>query len=145
MLKLREIEGQDWLNLWMSGGVRAGKNLLEPIWDLDGKTLVFSVPSAATVTFAAVSGKPMAASEIVSQISAQAPDVAPYLRDGRLILSSSTGVTIEGGGTANAALGLPPGGVSAAPYNPPDGVAPRVLSVDPSPSAVNSFHVWTEE
>ena len=119
---------------------------MRPLWDLHGKTLEFTAPSAVTVTFVAKSpADPIRAADVIAQLSAQAPGVKAHLRDGRLSLSGPAGVALGPGGTANTLLGFPSGGTAGVPYNSPSGPLPRIVSVLESQLVADAFIVWTEE
>lgn len=130
---------------FLNGGLIGGVNLLQVggARYLHGLTLIFDSPSAMTVTFAASPASAQVAltvPEILEQIATQTLNaVGAKLRDGQLELLEATptaGVTITAAGTANAKLGFSTEQDTVGTvYNPPDGVPPRVLGVNPSTTA----------
>ena len=146
MQRFRRVCGVDALELFSNGAVRGGSALGGPLWELDGKTLEFTAPSALTVTFVSKSpADPIRAADVIAQLSAQAPGVKAHLRDGRLSLSAPSGVTLGPGGSANALLGFPSAGVAGVPYSSPGGPLPRIILVLESQLVADAFIVWTEE
>ncbi len=139
------VQGLDVLALMSNGAITGGNALRNALWELDGKTLAFTAPSSATVTFAAKSpAEPMTAADVIAQLNDQAPNIKAYLRDGRLSLSAASAVAISGTGTANVVLGFPKDGVIGVAYNSPGGPIPRIVTFVESTAVAGEFYVWTE-
>ena len=103
------------------------------LYGLVGKTLVFTVPAAATCTFVAGSHDEqhngyLTVAEIISQLTTAITGLKVGTKDRALVLSSATGVTITGG-TARDLFGLNANGTSqVAPYAAPGGAAPAMVT-----------------
>lgn len=140
------------VNLFLRGGIQAGTDLRGAVYGLYNKTLVFSSPSAATVTFTTTNSStqdPLTIVDIISQINAQtSSNLAKVATDGTLVLetdNASSAVTISGTGTANVALGFDASGESGTVYAAPSGTAPYLISVNPLSLSGGGYIVVTEE
>ncbi|MHB8815791.1 MAG: hypothetical protein ACYDAE_21370 [Steroidobacteraceae bacterium] len=121
------------------GGVPAGN--MNGIYGLVGKTLIFTSPAAATVTFVAASGAGGSAAppgtnpdpntlmfkDIAAQIAAALPTVKVTLTpDQQLCILETTpamGVAIAAAGTANSLLGFDTSAATIGKLYPPAAVA----------------------
>ncbi len=151
-LKTRIVQNVQLLDLMLRGGLTAGSQIKSPIYGLHGKKLVFTAP-AATVTFADASGAGLTHAQVVTQIKAAIATMAPRFVDGQLMLemvtpsaitlntqeSQSTAARVFGFATTTGASTL-----SGTLYAPPDGTAPRLVSVGPS-GQMDSIILVTEE
>jgi hypothetical protein len=114
MIKTRKFATLEELNIHLQGGFIGDKDLVNlDIFDIDGKTLVFTTPSA-TVTFDTDpegAGVPLSVQDIISQIDTQTTNVVkPRVFKGRLVIiegTPSNGVVPESG-TAMERIGLKP-------------------------------------
>jgi len=104
---LRELE------IFLQGAIMAGVQIPAlGLFGLNGKTLIFSSPGAATVTFVttpAGSQIPLEFKDIKSQIETAVPAVKALMYDRRLVLIEAavgSGVTITKLGTSNSILGF---------------------------------------
>lgn len=142
MLQIRLMSTLEEINAFLHGGIIGGTKLSTPTYDLDGKTLVFTQPSAATVTFSSGGAQaPLALTDIIAQINASISGLARAF-DTRLHLeeqSPMNGVAISGASTAAAILGFSGSGQSAVVINPYDGIAPRLLEVTSTPIMRSSY------
>lgn len=164
MIVVRELQDITEVNALLQGGIIGGKSLHsaqspagsphvnEGIYNLHGKTLIFTSPASETVTFASTNSieqEPMTLQQISTQIEAQTTGVeVRWTKDRRLILIEtipSNGVTVTNAGTANALLGFGTGVNSSGKfYNSDFTNSPFILSVSPS-SLSGSFVITTEE
>lgn len=135
-LRARIINGLSALNSFLRGGIVGGKDLRKATFNINGKTLVFSMP-AGTVTFVTpdpTSQEPLGLRAILTQINA-VPTLAGFAhtQDGLLIIENPAGgtsVVLSNTGTANALLGFDPDGATGIAYNAPGGASPCLVSVD---------------
>jgi hypothetical protein len=148
--RLRNLEAVE--NL-LQGGISGGE-FISPLFDMDGKTLIFTSPAAATVTFdtdpeGAQQG--LTIRQIIDQIIAGTTAIQVKLIKGSgnsyglmLVHDVATPSIITlGAGTANAQLGFVDSQTGKI-FNPPDGVAPRWLELD-SPSKIDGAYIIATE
>ena len=142
------------LERFLNGYVTGGKSLTNPegvMIGLHGLTLIIDVGAGnKTVTFsdATGAGLPLAlgATSIRSQIQNTTGLAALLVSydEGKIVFGhASNAVTVVGTGTANALFGFSNDDQAGTVYNPPGGVAPRVLSVGASPRA-DSYYAHLE-
>jgi len=114
MLRVRKFSTIDELELFLQGAVLGSKQVPALYYGIVGKTLIFSQPTAATVTFTTVSNSidPSALSfaEVKAQLEAGIADLTVRQIKGTLALVETTptvgkGVNITGG-TGRNELGL---------------------------------------
>lgn len=114
------------LTLHLNGGLRACP-VERGLPDLTNKTLIFTKPSAVTVTFSAPVDveKGFLFSDVQTQLEANVPGLRVTQKQGRLILIEATptnGVEITGG-TACSLLGLGTGTLTSKVYSYPSSSA----------------------
>lgn len=112
-LVVRKFPGLTQLNEYLSGTIVGGplRGAVSPGLFLHGRTLIFTQPVSATVTFVATPAStqaPMTLSQIKTQIEAQAAGVRALFVNGSLQLKAINGgtIVITELGTANGLLGL---------------------------------------
>lgn len=132
VFKVRKFRDISLLEHQLQGAVLAGNDPVQGFRNIVGKTLVFTVPSAHTVTFVAGASGPtdLTFLEVKTQIEAVMGDVYVLSLDKQLCIierTPSAGVVITGG-TALNSLGFGSAGATGWVYNYPDGV---VAAVDP--------------
>lgn len=148
-LKTRTIDNADMLDIFLRGGVVAGDIKKYPVYGLHGKTLVFTSPSATTVTFADATGAGLTLKDIVSQINAGIANVTARLVNGRLCIVHTTAASAiaitAATSTAGPLIGLSSSvNVAGTLYAAPSGVAPRLIDFKPS-GRLDGLIVITEE
>lgn len=142
-LVARKFQSLDALNVFLQGGIEVGSqlNLVNgKVHGLHGLTLVFTTP-AGTVTFADADGLGLSLLDIITQINDDVATLkARSINDGgqqRLVIievSPTGGVVLDGAtSTANQVFGFSESTVTGTFYNPPDGVAPRLIATESSP------------
>jgi hypothetical protein len=117
------------------------------VYGLDGKTLVFTTPSA-TVTFSDPTGAGLSISEIADQIQTELTStyaVTIMNRAIHIVKVAPAAIVLGGAGTANTMLGFPAAGVASVKYAAPDGVAPRLVWLTTTGSPSGTIVVTTEE
>jgi hypothetical protein len=117
------------LEFILNGGVVGGVNVVNisgRMMDLHGKTLIVN---SVTVTFSDPTGQGLTYQQVKLAIEAVVAGTTVSFVDGRLAIRHATGVTVGGLGTANAVFGFPKVDTVGVVYAPPDGTAPRVLSI----------------
>lgn len=146
MLKVLSVtsmeEMQDLLQGTLVGGsTGAGAGRL---YDLHGKTLVFTAP-AATVTLSDPTAAGLRLQDIVAQVNAATAALTASLRRDSLAFTAvSGGITLAKTGTANSALRFSSATASAAlRYNPPSGAAPRLVETN-NKSTLDGYYVIVE-
>lgn len=137
------------LELFVQGALVGGVQIpVAGIFELNGKTLIFTSPGAATVTFVSTpagSQIPISFQDIKSQIETAIPAVLALMYDRRLVLiesAPSSGVAITGAGTANAKFGFGDDSAAGSVLNPGPAVAPYFLQLIPTD---DGFVLLTEE
>ncbi len=148
-LRVYKLGSFEEFQTFLQGGIVGGTDLANKKLYLHGKTLIFTSPSAETVTFAASPASaqvPIMLKEVIAQIAAQSVVKAKYA-GGKLHLlhdlSAPTSKVTISGGTALGDLGL--GAGSGTLYGPPDGSAPRLVTFEPSSNGDGSFIVVTQD
>lgn len=149
-LRIREFQNAHDLELFLRGGIRGGKKIVDRsglVQNLHGKTLVFNTP-AGTVTFdesagAAGIGGGLTYKEVVAQIRAVHSGLEASFRDGVLNLVETTptsGVNLDATGTANTYFGFSNATDNAASVvDVKGGTAPTLESL--APKANNDGYV----
>ena len=134
-LRLRSFQNLPEIDLFIRGGIRGGRALVKAIYNLHGKTLIFTTPSV-TVTFSDPTGEGLGPATVVAQIKAAAASLSPTLLDNCLSVeevSPSAGVVLSKTGTANTLLGFSydTSGVAATGVvlAAPGGTAPALVSI----------------
>jgi hypothetical protein len=100
------------LNDHLVGVIVGGVDVRRGVYDLQGKTLIFTSPSSTTVTFSKAGGTSQTLftiQDIKGQIEAQLGAVTVKFKDGMVIIVEDTpasGVSITALGTANGILGF---------------------------------------
>lgn len=97
---------------------------------LQGKTMVFTVPAAGTATFTdpPANGAYYTLAEIKAKLEAASAGLVVSQKDGRLVLKSTTGVSISSTSTGLAEFGFGPGAaVVAKVYGAPGAAAPSYV------------------
>lgn len=134
------------MDLFLNGGAIGGKKIVSAtdkgrILGLDGLTLIIG---AETVTFVDAAGTGLTLAAIKTQIEAGTTGVTVSFYDGYLVLSAATALTVVSTGTANPVFGFSSSANTVGVlYNPPDGLAPRVLFIGASPAG-DSYAVTLE-
>lgn len=131
------------LELIINGGVLGGTKLVGvsgKVQSLHGLTLIVNT---VTVTFSDPTGVGLTYQQIKTAIEAVVTGAAVRFIDGQLAIEHATGVTVGAAGTANSIFGFPAANVVGTVYAPPDGSAPRVLSVGASPR-MDSYYAHVE-
>jgi hypothetical protein len=91
-LQTRRFGKPELMDIFLKGGV-TGKFQVQPqVWGLHGLTLVFTSPSAKTVTFSAPNSAPLTPGEIIQQISNTLNDPAETTEGGTAL----SGITMAG-------------------------------------------------
>lgn len=148
-LTLRRLKSEFDANVLLQGGIRLPLSLRgnERIYGLHGLTLVFTAP-AGTVTFSDATGQGLSPKDIMDEINTDVAALRATLRDGVLYVvqvTPSAGVVLDGAAsTARPVLKLPNGNLSGTFYNPPSGVAPRLISFADT-GVMDGFTLLTEE
>lgn len=144
--KFRDLAEMEY---FLNGGILSGKNPAAGYSGIVGKTLVFSQPSATTVTFTTTNSQvdpsALTFAEVRTQIQAALAAVKVKQKDGKLLLieaSPSNGVTVTSAGTANAILGFDKGNSTVGRvYKYPDGVTAAATPHWVQAYAVDGYHV----
>jgi len=165
--KLHKFQSLQDLELFLNGGVRgtAGIRTVTPkfVPDMEGKTLVFTAPAAATVTFIAgaaaelkkVSPYGLTFEEIQAQIATQTANAVKAMfltRQGEtqpaMVLVENTpsaGITVGSSSTALALLGLPAEGLTNRVKNVMTGhaapTAPYIVSIETAQDGCFLLHL----
>lgn len=151
--RLRKFGSHTDLELFLRGGIAGGPlgdgspgSLL--FFGLNGKTLIFTTPST-TVTFSDAPGAGLQIAAIIAAIQTTLTATYTVGVTGRRIQISkadgSANVVLGSAGTANAALGFGPAGAAGTKYAPPDGTAPRWISIDTFGPSESVLLLATEE
>ena len=148
-LKTRTLDNADMLDIFLRGGIVAGDIKVYPVYGLHGKTLVFTSPTATTVTFADATGAGLTLKDIVSQINSGISNVTAKLVNGKLCIVHTAGTTkiavTAATSTAAPILGMSSSvDSSGTVYAPPSGAAPRLIDFKPS-GRLDGLIVITEE
>ena len=141
------------LELFLQGGISAGRELPASgenpgVYGLHGKTLIFTSPGAATVTFTNAGSsvqQPILVKDIKIQIETAVAALTVKFFDRRLVIIEDTpasGVAITGLGTANAVLGFDNIAVVGKVIKPGPAVKPYFLQLIPT---TDGFVLMTEE
>lgn len=150
-LLIRQLDSIEDINVFLRGGIQGRVKLGKDLFDLNGKTLIFTGP-AVTVTFAttpAAAQVPLSVSAMLGQLNTQLTGnyVARIVR-GRLVVVDSTGAlatVLANTGTANAALGFVTDvATTGVVYAPASGAAPRLISIDPLATSA-AYLITTDE
>lgn len=144
------------MELHLRGGITSGPSPAlrqGKVFGLDGLTLVFIQPAAATVTFADPTGEGLDLKAVLAQIKSAVAALNPRFKDKvlelvevtptngvSLNLETSTALTVFGW-SGEGAVGTTHTNV---PYNPTDGLAPRYLDWTGT-SAGDGYLLLTEE
>ena len=108
---------------------------------LNGLTLIIGIE---TTTFSDVTEGGLTLPQIKTAIESATTGITVSWESGRLVLSHATAISVKKTGTANSFFGFPTNvDVDAAPINPPDGGAPRIISIGSSPR-MDSYFVVVE-
>lgn len=148
-LRIREFTTLQEAQFFLRGGVRGGKPLAGRVYNIVGRTLIFSSPSSVTVTFVAgADSSGLTVREIQDQIVAAIAAVKPGLMDKGLALEEVTpasGVAITGAGTANPLFGFKTGAATVGTViNPPGGAQPALTELRPKATNDGYFAVIDE-
>jgi hypothetical protein len=152
VLRVRKFSSTEDVNFFLAGGITGG-SLMKAVPGLVGRTLIFTKPSAATVTFVAgadTTGQTLSPLEIQTQIQAAIATVRAGRvgYDGHLSLmelNPTSGVAISAAGTANALLGFSSSAETAGKLvAPPGGSVPALVTMYFDPVS-NSHAVVTQE
>lgn len=150
-LKVRKFANPAEATLLLSGAIafpvpRRGD---EKVFNLHGKTLVFTAPSA-TVTFTDATNAGMSLKAIAAEINSDSTNTikAQFVGDTMYLVQPSPSAAVNlnlATSTAAADLGMKTSGTIVGKfYAPPDGTAPRFVALAPSPQG-DSIVVVTEE
>ena len=151
-LKLQRIKTEFDANILLQGGIRFGIPLKgnEKFFGLDGLTLVFTAPST-TITFADPDSLGLLVKDVIDQIdSDSASALRAFVRDSVFYViqptpSAAVSLNLAAPSTAAPNFGLKTTGtLTGIKYNPPDGVAPRLISFADT-GVMDSFTLITEE
>jgi len=131
MNRVRKFPTINQLQNFLNGAI-VGGNIERGLQGLVGKTLIFTSPSAATVTFTGGTDPTgpglLRLKDIKSQIEAALATVVVFQDTGAILIREVTpasGVAISAAGTANTLLGFDSGNPTAGKlYSPPGVVAP---------------------
>lgn len=132
------------LQQFLNGGLHTGSDPRKGFDGIVGKTLVFTQPAAATVTFAAGSAKYnfLTFSEVKSQVEAAVAGIE-VLQDGAELVfietSPTNGVSITGG-TAASLMGIKPNETSKV-FKYPDGASAATVPHWVTTYPVDGYHV----
>jgi len=149
VLRVRKITTINRVELFLQGAIFGGNDLRGQVAGLVGNTITFAKPAAASCAFVAgANAGYLTAAEIKAQLEAAITGLKVKFLEGRIVLietSPSGGVQLGGGvQIAKTLLGFAKNSTEAGRvYNPPDGAAPRLISVSPDMS--NSHVIITEE
>jgi len=151
-LKLQRVKSEFDANILLQGGIRFALSYKgnERVFGLDGLTLVFTAP-ATTITFADATGAGLLIKDITDQIDSDSSQaLRAFVRDNVLYVvqpvpSAAVVLNLAAPSTAAPKFGLKTTGTLAGTkYNPPDGVAPRLVSFADT-GVMDSFTLITEE
>ena len=149
-LTFRRMKSEFEANNFLQGAIRLPLPYKgnERIFGLDGLTLVFTAP-AGTVTFADAASEGLTLKEVIEQINTDVAALRAELRDGVLyvkqVTPSASVVLNLATSTAAPIFKLKTTGtLSGKFYNPPDGVAPRLVSFADT-GVMDGFTLLTEE
>jgi hypothetical protein len=151
MLKFLEFDVIKDMECTLQGGIWGGRNIASQnkgrIPGLDGKTLIFTVPSL-TITFSDTVGEGLTPQEIVMQIVTADHSIVPFWRDQNLHMVRAAwegaGITLSWSGTANPIFGFSSATETAGTYyNGPSGELPRVLETN-NKSRLDGYYALVE-
>lgn len=148
-LTFRRMKSEFEANNFVQGGIRLPLAFKgnERVFGLHGLTLVFTAP-VGKVTFADAAGEGLLVKDIIDQINGDVAALRAELRDGVLYVRQVTptaSVVLDGAAsTARPVLRLKNGNISGKFYNPPNGVAPRLVSFADT-GVMDGFTLLTEE
>ncbi len=133
------VGGVDVLKILRKGAAAGGLRL----FGLDGLTIILT---GGTATFSDANDEGLTLVAIKAVIDAVTGNVVAEWRNGKLLLSDPGGVTtVDKDGTANSVFGFSKDSDSVGtPVNPPDGAAPRIITIEAGPHA-DAFYVTVEE
>ncbi len=155
MIAARKFGTLQELEIFVQGGLVGGFDLFkksvgpggQEFWGLDGKTIVFTTPSATVVFDTNPENTYLSVQDIISQIDTQTSNaVKPRLFKGRLVLIEGTptsGLVATGASTALALLGFDKGGFSTDVLNSDGTTSPFIIELQQTHD--NFFFLVTEE
>jgi hypothetical protein len=155
MIVARKFGTLEELEIFMQAGIVGGLDLFkksagpggQEVWGLDGKTIVFTTPSATVTLDTDPEGSYLSIQDIISQIDTQTSNaVKPRLFRGRLVLIEGTptnGLVVTGASTALDLLGFDKGGFTTKLLNSDGSTTPYIISLQQTHD--NYFFLVTEE
>jgi hypothetical protein len=154
-LYVEKIQGLEWLEIFLQGGILGTRKLDKAVYGLAGTTLKITVPAIKSVTFTTPGSSPMEGlllSNIINQINDPVTGLHPGVVVARayshgLVLVEITpnlGVTLDKTGTANSVLGFDTSkNTVGTKYKAPGAGVPEIVTIIPTPD--NSYLVVSDE